>query len=100
MSWAVEGERRLLLAVVEVHRANNLEELAGVAGLWDWDQGGVLHNHELWQLVDLVGGQALAGNSLLHNLPVIVLGVVLTVIGVHTTSLKTNKGPSSAEYDE
>ena len=36
---------------------------------WVWDQHWVLLDHVLWELVGLVGGQALAGNGLLHNLP-------------------------------
>ena len=34
-----------------------------------WDQHWVLLDHVLWELVGLVGGQALAGYCLLHNLP-------------------------------
>jgi len=84
VSWAVEGEGRLLLAVVEVHRADDLEVLVGWAGLWDWDQGWVLPDNVLWELVDLVGGQALAGNGLFHDLPVGLLTSGLDHVGVDT----------------
>ena len=70
ITWAVEGERGLLLAVVKVQSADNLVVLLHWAGLWEWDQGWVLLDKELWQLIDLVGSQALASNGLLHDLPV------------------------------
>merc|ERR1712131_4776 len=69
VSWADEGESGGLLAVGEVDGADHLVELLLWASLWVWDQHWVLLDHVLWELVGLVGGQALAGNGLLHNLP-------------------------------
>jgi len=69
VSWADEGEGGGLLAVGEVDSADHLVELLLWASLWVWDQQWVLLDHVLWELVGLVGGQALAGNGLLHNLP-------------------------------